>query len=178
MKEGEKGEEGQKEEKVYHIHCLTCSYCTNTIEGKFFTQDGSVVCGPCASDQVITQAVHKTKLSKSWLQVDDKTCDICSRAIDGDCLISKGKHFHQDCMKVGVGWDCDYSGHHVCSVLCVWRGVEWDILHSNGQAHLWEGLQGMFIMTLNFESPKKVLDTTNFHNLKETHTWQPWACCV
>ena len=58
-------EKGKEQEKVYHRHCLTCSYCTNTIEGKFFTQDGSVVCGPCASDQVITQAVHKTKLSKS-----------------------------------------------------------------------------------------------------------------
>ena len=65
MKKGEKGEKEEKEENVYHIHCLTCSCCTNSIEGKFFTQDGSVVCGPCASDQVITQAVHKTKLSKS-----------------------------------------------------------------------------------------------------------------
>ena len=36
------------EEKVYHTHCLTCSYCTNTIEGKFFTIDGQVVCGACA----------------------------------------------------------------------------------------------------------------------------------
>ena len=46
-------EEGvKKEEKVYHSHCLTCSYCTNTIEGKFFTQSGKVVCGRCASQQV------------------------------------------------------------------------------------------------------------------------------
>ena len=140
MKEEEKG---GKEEKVYHSHCLTCSYCTNTIEGKFFTQDGSVVCGPCASDQVSTQARHKTKLSKSVLQVDDKTCDVCSKAIAGDCLMSKGRHFHQDCMKVGVGWDYDYSGHYVCSVLCVRRGVEWDILPSHGQATLREGLHGM-----------------------------------
>jgi hypothetical protein len=42
------------EEKVYHSHCLTCSNCTNTIEGKFITQDGKVVCGACATDQVKT----------------------------------------------------------------------------------------------------------------------------
>ena len=54
MKEEEKmGEKMVMQEKVYHSHCLTCSYCTNTIEGKFFTQDGKVVCGVCAKEQVI-----------------------------------------------------------------------------------------------------------------------------
>ena len=81
MKEGEKGEEGEKEEKVYHIHCLTCSYCTNTIEGKFFTQDGSVVCGPCASDQVSTQARHKTKLSKSYSRLTTRHVTSAARLL-------------------------------------------------------------------------------------------------
>ena len=48
------------EEKVYHTHCLTCSSCTNTIEGKFFTLDGKVVCDACAKDQVKTLIMLKS----------------------------------------------------------------------------------------------------------------------
>ena len=48
----EKKEVGMKKERVYHSHCLTCSYCTNTIQGKFYTQSGKIVCGGCAATQV------------------------------------------------------------------------------------------------------------------------------
>ena len=27
-------------------------------------------------------------------------CGVCDKAIEGDCLVSKGKHFHQECMEV------------------------------------------------------------------------------
>jgi len=77
------------EEKVYHTHCLTCSYCTNTIEGKFFTIDGQVVCGACARGG----------------QVEEKNCDVCKGDIAGDCLISNGKNFHSACMKCAVCGD-------------------------------------------------------------------------
>jgi len=91
MKENEKNESSKtngKDRKVYHSHCLTCSYCTNTIEGKFFTQDGKIVCNVCAATQI-----------------EDKTCDICEKKIDGDCLMSNGKHFHHDCMKCSICGD-------------------------------------------------------------------------
>jgi len=81
----EKKEVGMKEERVYHSHCLTCSYCTNTIQGKFYTQSGKIVCGGCAATQV-----------------ENKVCEMCNKAIEGDCLMSKGKHFHEECMKCSV----------------------------------------------------------------------------
>merc|ERR1712106_1196636 len=53
---------------------------------KFFTAENQSLCENC-------------------YKVEDKVCDVCDKAIDGDCLISKGKHFHQDCMKWSVCGD-------------------------------------------------------------------------
>jgi len=96
MKEEEQVDK-EKEERVYHSHCLTCSFCTNTIEGKFYTQSGKIVCGACAAKQV-----------------EDKVCEVCDKAIDGDCLMSKGKHFHQDCMKCSVCGDSLRGTYFTC----------------------------------------------------------------
>ena len=33
-------------------------------------------------------------------QESDKVCGICSKVVIGDCLLSSGKYFHKNCMKV------------------------------------------------------------------------------
>eukprot|EP00090_Calanus_glacialis_P039535 TRINITY_DN6882_c0_g1_i4.p1 TRINITY_DN6882_c0_g1~~TRINITY_DN6882_c0_g1_i4.p1 ORF type:complete len:478 (-),score=147.06 TRINITY_DN6882_c0_g1_i4:159-1592(-) len=69
--------------RTFHKECFKCSNCKKMLEEKFFTAEDEPLCENC-------------------YKVDDKTCDICSKAIAGDCLMSKGKHFHQDCMKCSV----------------------------------------------------------------------------
>jgi hypothetical protein len=69
------------------------------------------------------------------LQVEDKNCDVCSQAIEGDCLMSKGKHFHADCMKVGDRIVTTVY-HHVSLVCCLWRQFERDLLYLHGQTYL------------------------------------------
>ena len=31
---------------------------------------------------------------------EDKQCGVCSKVVLGDCLLSNGKYFHKNCMKV------------------------------------------------------------------------------
>jgi len=69
--------------RTFHKECFKCSNCKKMLEEKFFTAEAEPLCENC-------------------YKVEDKTCDVCSRAIAGDCLMSKGKHFHQDCMKCSV----------------------------------------------------------------------------
>ena len=58
-----------------------CSLCQTVIHGKIITVDDKFVCSKCSSQS-------------------DKECGICSKVVLGDCLLSNGKYFHKNCMKV------------------------------------------------------------------------------
>ena len=69
----------------YMMTCR-CSLCQAVIHGKIITVDDKFVCSECS------------------VQESDKVCGICSKLVIGDCLLSNGKYFHKNCMKVS---DCD-----------------------------------------------------------------------
>jgi len=69
--------------KTYHQQCFKCNNCSNILQDKFFTADDQTLCELC-------------------YKVENKICDMCDKTIEGDCLMSKGKHFHEECMKCSV----------------------------------------------------------------------------
>jgi len=72
--------------KTFHIDCFKCTNCKKQLEEKFFSMEEQPLCEAC-------------------YKIEDKTCDICEKEIDGDCLMSNGKHFHHDCMKCSICGD-------------------------------------------------------------------------
>jgi len=69
--------------KTYHQQCFKCNNCCNILQDKFFTADDQTLCELC-------------------YKVENKICEMCDKTIEGDCLMSKGKHFHEECMKCSV----------------------------------------------------------------------------
>jgi len=73
------------EEKVFHKECVTCTKCSEPIEGKYFVEDGNMICHGC--------------LEKEY---GGRNCDICKEDIVGECLVSKGKNYHKTCVKCSI----------------------------------------------------------------------------
>ena len=79
-------EKAKEQEKVYHRHYLTCSRRTKAILGKFFPIGGAAVCHSCAEAKVRCNLL--VLQYGRVLEVEDDTCNICGRAVGGDCLLS------------------------------------------------------------------------------------------
>eukprot|EP00092_Neocalanus_flemingeri_P065085 GFUD01079076.1.p1 GENE.GFUD01079076.1~~GFUD01079076.1.p1 ORF type:complete len:286 (+),score=81.27 GFUD01079076.1:45-860(+) len=72
--------------RTYHKDCFKCSNCKTVLEAKFFTEEDQPLCENCYKNE-------------------EKNCDVCSRPIEGDCLVSNGKNFHSKCMECSVCGD-------------------------------------------------------------------------
>eukprot|EP00092_Neocalanus_flemingeri_P033618 GFUD01036546.1.p1 GENE.GFUD01036546.1~~GFUD01036546.1.p1 ORF type:complete len:566 (-),score=130.78 GFUD01036546.1:276-1925(-) len=72
--------------RTYHKDCFKCSNCKTVLEAKFFTEEDQPLCENCYKGE-------------------EKNCDVCSRPIEGDCLVSNGKNFHSKCMECSVCGD-------------------------------------------------------------------------
>ena len=61
--------------------------------------DNNPVCGDCYK---VCQCYITTQLmsTPNLFQTESIYCGICNLVVEGECLVSGGKNFHYDCMKV------------------------------------------------------------------------------